>query len=127
MDKSQTESTIIHKGVKIDNLCQIAHNVEIGENTVIAAQTGIAGSTKIGKHNMVGGQVGFAGHIVIGDGNKFGAQAGVHSNPGDGKTVIGYPAVDARSFMRQSAYLKRLGELFDSVKELKKQMEELKK
>ena len=120
-------ATVVHHGVKLDNLIQVAHNVEIGENTVIAAQTGIAGSTKIGKHNMVGGQVGFAGHIVIGDGNKFGAQAGVHSNPGDGKTVIGYPAVDARSFMRQSAYLKRLGELFDSVKELKKQMEELKK
>lgn len=127
VDRATMGATVVHHGVKLDNLIQVAHNVEIGENTVIAAQTGIAGSTKIGKHNMVGGQVGFAGHIVIGDGNKFGAQAGVHSNPGDGKTVIGYPAVDARSFMRQSAYLKRLGELFDSVKELKKQMEELKK
>lgn len=126
IDRATMGATVVRRGVKLDNLIQVAHNVEIGENTVIAAQTGIAGSTKIGRHNMIGGQVGFAGHIIIGDGNKFGAQAGVHSNPGDGKTVIGYPAIDARLFMRQSAYLKRLGEVFESVKELRKEMEELK-
>ena len=126
IDRATMGATVVRRGVKLDNLIQVAHNVEIGENTVIAAQTGIAGSTKIGRHNMIGGQVGFAGHITIGDGNKFGAQAGVHSNPGNDKTVIGYPAIDARQFMRQSAYLKRLGDLFDSVKELKKEVDELK-
>ena len=73
IDKSQTESTVIHKGVKIDNLCQIAHNVEIGEHTVMAAQTGIAGSTKIGKYCMLGGQVGIAGHLTIADHTSFSA------------------------------------------------------
>ena len=126
IDRATMGATIVHKGVKLDNLIQIAHNVEVGEHTVIAAQTGVAGSAKIGKHNMIGGQVGFAGHITIGDYNQIGAQSGIHSNPGNGKVVIGYPAVDAKSFMKQSAYIKRLGELNDTVRELKKEIEILK-
>ena len=127
VDRATMGATVVRRGVKLDNLIQVAHNVEIGENTVVAAQAGIAGSAKIGKHNMIGGQVGIAGHITIGDYNQFGAQAGVHSNPGNGKTVIGYPAIDARAFMRQAAYLKRLGELFDSVKDIKKEIEAMKR
>lgn len=126
VDRATMGSTVICNGVKLDNLIQVAHNVEIGDNTVIAAQTGIAGSTKIGKHNMIGGQVGFAGHIKIGDNNQIGAQSGLHSNPGNGKIIIGSPAVDARIFMKQSAYLKRLGEMFDSLREIKKELKEIK-
>ena len=75
IDRATMGSTFIRKGVKLDNLIQVAHNVEIGENTVMAAQVGVAGSTKIGKNNMIGGQVGFAGHIKIGDNNQIGAQS----------------------------------------------------
>ena len=126
IDRATMGATIIHKGVKLDNLIQVAHNVEVGENTVIAAQTGIAGSTKIGKHNMIGGQVGFAGHITIGDNNQIGAQSGVHSNPGNGKVIIGYPAIEARSFMKQATYLKNLDSLNQTVKNLQKEIETLK-
>ena len=90
----------------------VAHNVEIGRNNVFAAQTGVAGSTKIGHSNRVGGQCGFAGHIRIGDNNEFGAQTGIPNSVGDGKRLIGYPAVEARQFARTQVYLKRLGELF---------------
>ncbi len=122
IDRATMGATVIRKGVKLDNLIQVAHNVEIGENTVMAAQVGIAGSTKIGKHNMVGGQVGFAGHITVGDNNGFGAQSGVPNSVGDGKRVIGAPAINALDFARQQVYLKRLGSLFDEVKEIKKQL-----
>ena len=126
IDRATMGSTIIRKGVKLDNLIQIAHNVEIGENTVMAAQSGVAGSAKLGRHNMVGGQVGFAGHIKIGDFNQFGAQSGVHSAIGNGRTLLGYPAVDARIFMKQAAYLKRLGEMASDIAKLKKELETLK-
>lgn len=126
IDRATMGSTIIRKGVKLDNLIQIAHNVEIGENTVMAAQSGVAGSAKLGRHNMVGGQVGFAGHIKIGDFNQFGAQSGVHSAIGNGRTLLGYPAVDARIFMKQAAYLKRLGEMASDIAKLKKELESLK-
>ncbi len=127
IDRATMGATVVESGVKLDNLIQVAHNVEIGENTVIAAQTGIAGSVKIGKHNMIGGQVGFAGHITIGDNNQIGAQSGIHANPGNGKVIIGSPAVDAKLFMRQNVYLKRLGEMFSSISDLKKEIEKLKK
>ena len=119
-------STIIHRGVKLDNLIQIAHNVEIGENTVIAAQTGVAGSTKIGKHNMIGGQVGFAGHLKIGDFNQFGAQSGVQSNIASGKVLMGYPAVEGRGFMKQTAYLRKLGDFYAEFGQLKKEVDNIK-
>lgn len=124
IDRATMGSTVIHKGVKLDNLIQVAHNVEIGEHTVMAAQVGVAGSTKIGAHNMVGGQVGFAGHIKVGDNNKFGAQSGIPNSIGDGNSVIGSPVVNAMDFARQTVYMKRLGELFKDVAALKKAMSE---
>lgn len=110
VDKSQMGSTVIGKGVKIDNLCQIAHNVEIGDNTVIAAQSGIAGSTKIGKHCVLGGQVGVAGHIVIADNTSFGAQSGVLGNiKKEGQAFMGTPAIPYRDYLRCYAVFKQSG------------------
>lgn len=126
IDRATMGSTIIRMGSKLDNLIQVAHNVEIGENTVIAAQAGIAGSTKIGSHNMIGGQVGFAGHINIGNNNQFGAQSGIHSNIGDNRVLLGYPAIDAKAFMKQAAYLKQLGNMFGELSQLKEDISALK-
>ncbi len=126
IDRATMGSTLVSKGVKLDNLIQVAHNVEIGENTVIAAQTGIAGSAKIGKQNMIGGQVGIAGHIKIGDRNQVGAQSGLHSKIGDGNVLLGYPAVEAREFMREAAYRRRLGEMLSDIRSLKKEIQNLK-
>lgn len=113
IDRATFGSTRIGKGTKLDNLMQVAHNVEIGENNVFAAQTGVAGSTKIGHSNRVGGQCGFAGHIRVGNGNEFGAQSGIPNNVGDGKRLIGYPAIEARQFAKNQVYLKRLEKLFN--------------
>ncbi len=112
IDRATFGSTIVGRGTKLDNLIQVAHNVEIGESNVFAAQTGIAGSTKVGSFNRVGGQCGFAGHIRIGDHNEFGAQTGIPNTVGDHKRLIGYPAVDAMKFARTQVYLSRLPELF---------------
>ena len=112
VDRATFGSTRVGRGTKLDNLIQVAHNVEIGEMNVFAAQTGVAGSTKIGNYNMVGGQVGFAGHLTIGSQNGFAAQSGVHQNIGDGHRIMGYPAVEARQFMKSQVYIKRLEELF---------------
>lgn len=120
VDRATLGSTIIRKGVKLDNLIQIAHNVEIGENTVMAALTGISGSTKIGKNCMIGGQVGMGGHITIGDNVKIGAQAGIISNVKDNQTIIGSPAIDIRDFMRSSVYFKKLPELAKKISALEK-------
>ena len=126
IDRAVMDSTIIRKGVKLDNLVQIAHNVEIGENTVMAAQVGIAGSTKVGKHCMFGGQVGLAGHIHIGDRVVFGAQSGVISDIKEPKTVLGAPAIDAKSFMRSSAIFNRLPEIYREMNQMKRELETLK-
>lgn len=112
IDRATFGHTVIGRGTKLDNLLQVAHNVEIGENNVFAAQTGIAGSTKIGHSNRVGGQCGFAGHIVIGDNNEFGAQSGIPNSVGSGKRLIGYPAIDARQFAKNQVYIRRLDSLF---------------
>lgn len=112
IDRATFGSTVIGQGTKLDNLIQVAHNVEIGENNVFAAQTGVAGSTKIGNCNMVGGQVGFAGHIRIGSHNEIGAQSGIPNHVGDGKRIIGYPAIDARQFAKNQVYIKKLEQLF---------------
>ena len=110
IDKSEMESTIIGKGVKIDNLCQIAHNVVIGDNTVMAAQCGIAGSAKIGKNCIIGGQVGIAGHIVIPDNTTIGAQAGViGSIRKSGEVLLGSPAIPIKNYMRSYAVFKQQG------------------
>ena len=122
IDRATMGATIVHRGVKLDNLIQVAHNVEIGENTVMAAQVGVAGSTKIGKQNMVGGQVGFAGHITIGDNNGFGAQSGVPNSVGSNKRLLGSPAINALDFARQNVYFKRLGQMSDDISTLKKQV-----
>ena len=119
IDRATFGKTQIGKGTKLDNLIQIAHNVTMGENNVVAAQAGIAGSVKIGSGNRIGGQTGFAGHITIGDGNEFGAQSGIHTNVGNSKRLIGYPAVDILQFAKTSVYLRRLDELFRN-KETKK-------
>ena len=103
-------STVIAKGVKIDNLCQVAHNVEIGANTVMAAQTGIAGSTKIGRHCVMGGQVGISGHITIADNTSFGAQSGVlGSVKQEGQAFLGTPAIPYRDYLKCYAVFKKNG------------------
>jgi UDP-3-O-[3-hydroxymyristoyl] glucosamine N-acyltransferase len=109
IDRATMESTIIRRGVKLDNLIQVAHNVEIGEDTVIAAQTGIAGSSKIGRNCMVGGQVGISGHLTIAANTKIGAQAGIIGNiKEENQTLLGSPAIDAREYMRAYARLRKL-------------------
>ena len=130
VDRSTMGSTYIRKGVKLDNLVQIAHNCEVGSNTVMSAQVGVAGSTKIGRWCMFGGQVGIAGHIVIGDRVLSGAQAGIVGNRDVRKghvTVQGSPAIDAKDFMRSSVVFKYLPEMRKEIESLKKEIEELKK
>ena len=111
IDRAEFESTILGKGVKIDNLCQIAHNVEIGDNTVMAAQCGIAGSTKIGKNCVLAGQVGVAGHLKIADNTTLAAQTGVIGNVRkEGQVLFGSPALPIRTFLRSYAKFKQAGE-----------------
>lgn len=126
IDRATMGATIVKKGAKLDNLIQIAHNVEIGENTVMAAQVGVAGSTKIGKNNMVGGQVGFAGHITIGDNNGFGAQSGIPNSVGSNLRLIGYPAINALDFARNQVYMKRMPQMAQDIKQLKQLVDEIK-
>lgn len=118
IDRATIGSTIIKAGVKLDNLIQIAHNVEVGESTVIAAQAGVSGSTKIGKGVMIGGQAGIVGHIHLGDGAKVNAQSGVSKSVEPGKAVTGSPAYDYTSALRSQAVNRRLPELEKRVKEL---------
>ena len=113
IDRATFGSTRIGKGTKLDNLIQVAHNVDMGVANVVAAQTGFAGSSKIGNYNRIGGQVGVAGHIKIGDMNEIGAQSGIPNNVGSRKRIIGYPAIDARQFAKNLVYIKRLEELFN--------------
>jgi len=120
IDRATMGATVVKRGTKLDNLIQVAHNVEIGENNVMAAQVGIAGSTKIGNHNMVGGQVGFAGHITVGDNNGFGAQSGIPNSVGSNQRILGTPGINAMDFARQQVYLKRLPDMARDIKELKK-------
>jgi UDP-3-O-[3-hydroxymyristoyl] glucosamine N-acyltransferase len=127
IDRATMGSTIIRKGVKLDNLIQIGHNVEIGENTVMAGQTGVAGSTKVGKNCMFAGQVGIAGHLRIADGTKIGAKAGV---PGDVKNensiLLGLPAIDHKDFLRSSVIFRKLPDLKTKVDNLEKEIKSLK-
>ena len=128
VDRSTMGQTIIHKGVKLDNLIQVAHNCEIGENTVMSAQVGMAGSTKIGAWCMVGGQAGFSGHIKIADKTFVGAQSGVISNTkGNGEQLIGAPAIDPKVFFKAQAVMKRLPDMYRELGMLRKEIEELKK
>ncbi len=128
IDRATMGSTIIRKGVKLDNLIQVAHNCEIGENTVIAAQTGIAGSTKVGRNCMIGGQVGMAGHIRIADGAMIGAQSGVSNSVLDTSyALFGTPAINNKKFARSHAIYKHLPELNIEIGLLRKELEALKK
>jgi UDP-3-O-[3-hydroxymyristoyl] glucosamine N-acyltransferase len=128
IDRATMGSTIIRRGVKIDNLIQIGHNVEIGENTVMAGQTGIAGSTKVGKNCMFGGQVGISGHLKIASGTKLGAQAGIGSDIKEENTVLlGTPAFEIRQFIKSSVVFKQLPDLRSKVASLEKDVELLKK
>jgi UDP-3-O-[3-hydroxymyristoyl] glucosamine N-acyltransferase len=127
IDRATMGSTIIRKGVKLDNLIQVGHNCEIGENTVIAAQSGLAGSTRVGKNCMFGGQVGLAGHLTIADGVKIGAQSGIMSTVTEENAVLlGYPATDSRQFLRSVAYIRRIPEISSRVDALVKTVETLK-
>ena len=127
VDRATMGATIIRKGVKLDNLIQVAHNVEIGSNTVIASQTGIAGSTKVGEWCMFGGQVGIAGHIKIGDKVNLGAQSGVPGSIKSGQSLIGTPPIEMKNFFKSSAVFKKLPEMYMELNNLKKELEELKK
>lgn len=127
IDRATMGATIIRKGVKLDNLIQVAHNVEIGSHTVIASQTGIAGSAKIGEWCMLGGQVGVAGHIKVGNRVSVGAQSGIPGNVKDGTTLMGYPAIDPKQFARSAAVYKKLPEMYSELNRLQKEVEELKK
>lgn len=120
IDRATLGSTIIRKGVKLDNQIQIAHNVEIGENTVIAAQTGIAGSTKIGKNCMIGGQVGFAGHLVIGDNVRIQAQSGIGKSVKDGETLQGSPSFNYGDWNKSYVHFRNLPKIVADLEEIKK-------
>ena len=128
IDRSTMGQTIIHKGVKLDNLIQVAHNCEIGENTVMSAQAGMAGSTKIGSWCMVGGQAGFAGHIHVADKTFVGAQCGVISNTkGNGEQLIGSPAVNPKMYFKARAIDAKLPDMYRQVAALQREIDEIKK
>jgi UDP-3-O-[3-hydroxymyristoyl] glucosamine N-acyltransferase len=122
IDRATLGSTIIRKGVKLDNQIQIAHNVEIGENTVIAAQSGIAGSTKIGSNCMIGGQVGVAGHLTIGNGVKIQAQSGIGRNIKDNEILQGSPAIGYGDYNKSYVHFKNLPKIVTEIQELKKKI-----
>jgi UDP-3-O-[3-hydroxymyristoyl] glucosamine N-acyltransferase len=119
IDRATMGSTIIRKGVKLDNQIQVGHNVEIGENTVIAAQTGIAGSTKIGKSCMIGGQVGFAGHITVGNNVHIQGKTGVTKSVKDGEILQGNPAMTYKEYYKSYVHFKNLPTIVDDLEKLK--------
>lgn len=125
IDRATMGSTIIRKGAKLDNLIQIAHNVEIGENTVIAAQSGISGSTKVGKNCVIGGQVGIVGHIVIADGTRINAQSGVSKSVKQEKSALtGSPAFDYNASMRSQVLIRKLPELYEKILQLEERLKQ---
>jgi UDP-3-O-[3-hydroxymyristoyl] glucosamine N-acyltransferase len=125
IDRGALGDTVLADGVKLDNLVHLAHNVKVGKNTMIAAQTGISGSTEIGKWCLFGGQVGLVGHLSVGDKVMFGAQSGVTKDCPTGTTYFGTPAHEIHAEKRRQAYVSRLEELFKRVKELERKLEEL--
>lgn len=126
IDRAVMDATVVHRGVKLDNLIQIAHNVEIGENTVMAAQVGVSGSTKIGKHCVFGGQVGLGGHITIGDNSSVGAQSGIISNIESDSKILGSPAIPVKNFFKSSVVFPKLPDMYRQLAQLQKEVEELK-
>lgn len=126
IDRATMGATVIKRGVKLDNLVQVAHNVVIDEHTVMAAQCGVAGSTKIGSWCMMGGQTGISGHIQIGNQVKVGGHSAIANSVKDGKAVMGYPAFDHTQFARASVVFKKLPEMYREMDTLKKEIESLK-
>ncbi len=126
IDRAVMDSTIIREGVKLDNLIQIAHNVEIGKHTVIASQSGVSGSTKIGKNCVFGGQVGLAGHLKVGNNVKLGAQSGIMKNLKENSELIGSPAIPIRDWYKSSVIFGKLPEMYREIAQLKKEINELK-
>ncbi|MDR3194297.1 MAG: UDP-3-O-(3-hydroxymyristoyl)glucosamine N-acyltransferase [Tannerella sp.] len=126
VDRAVMDSTVIRRGVKLDNLIQVGHNVEIGEHTVMAAQAGIAGSTKVGRHCMVGGQAGMAGHIRIADEAKIAAQAGIMRSINKPDTVMGSPAIPVKDYLRSSVLFNKLPDIYRTLNRLEKEVDELK-
>ncbi len=126
IDRATMGATIIHKGVKLDNLVQIAHNVEVGANTVMASQVGVAGSTKIGEWCMFGGQVGIAGHITIGDKVNLGAQSGVPGSLKANQQLIGTPPMEMKPYFKSQAIFRKLPDMYKEMSALRKELEELK-
>ena len=127
IDRSTMGSTFVRKGVKLDNLVQIAHNTDIGANTVMSAQVGIAGSTKVGQWCMFGGQVGIAGHITIGNKVFLGAQSGVPSSLKDNQTLIGTPPMEKLPYFKSQTIFQKLPDLYKQIQKLQKEVDELKK
>ena len=127
IDRATMGATKVMKGTKIDNLCQLGHNVVIGQSTAMAAQTGVAGSTKIGSNCFIGGQVGFAGHIKVGDRCSIGAQAGIISDVKDEARIIGSPAMDAKAYMKSYVYFRKLEQMKNKMDDLEKRLAALEK
>lgn len=126
IDRATLGSTIIREGVKLDNQIQIGHNVVVGKNTVIAAQTGIAGSAKIGENCMIGGQCGFAGHITVGDNVKIQGQTGITGNVGDNEVLMGTPSMNYTNYNKSYVYFRRLPELVRNISKLEKEIQAIK-
>jgi UDP-3-O-[3-hydroxymyristoyl] glucosamine N-acyltransferase len=127
IDRATMGSTIIRRGVKIDNLCQIAHNVDVGRNTAMAAQVGIAGSAKIGEHVMIGGQAGIGGHLHIADGTKIVAQSGIPSSVKKADTLMGSPGISINDFKKSYFGFRKLPYILTKLQELDKKIKELTK
>lgn len=126
VDRATMGATVVHRGVKLDNLIQIAHNDEIGAHTVMASQVGVAGSTKVGEWCMFGGQVGIAGHIRIGDRVNFGAQSGVPSSVEEGRQLIGTPPMEMKPYFKSQAVFRKLPDMYRELNALRKELDELK-
>lgn len=126
IDRATLGSTILRRGVKLDNLIQIGHNVIVGENTVMAAQVGVAGSTKIGRNCMIGGQAGISGHLTIGNDVKMAAQAGVPSNIKDGQIIMGSPAMEASQYRKAFIYFRNFEKLVKRIDKLENELKALK-
>lgn len=127
IDRATMGSTRIHKGVKLDNLIMLAHNTEVGENTAMAAQTGVGGSTHIGKNCVIAGQCGFVGHITVADDTRIGAQSGIMGNIKKADNLMGSPTQPLRQYLKSIAHIRRLDEMSKTILELKKEVEALKK
>ena len=125
VDRAKTDSTIVHSGVKLDNLIQIGHNVEVGANTVMSAQVGIAGTTKVGSNCFIAGQVGIADHVVVGDRVKIGSKSGIDKSVGDDEIRFGYPALPGMQYHRSFAVFRQLPDMAQKLREIEKRVNKL--